>query len=181
MGLTQEQEVAEVRAATRRHPKALKERATQASNKGKRPMKEGRRAPKRLKPSSASHRDTAEVSSVRRAQEESWTEVTEGVLPLVTISVDDLQIPSMVAHKKRARAGPSLKERTGPDGFSLAKVPAQVLLGVPEDAYISDIPSAAYAIARGSTLPANAAMIDDLPLESVFITELFAGVQSLQY
>ncbi|KAJ7969185.1 hypothetical protein O6P43_013184 [Quillaja saponaria] len=67
MGLTQEQEAAEVRAATRCRLEAMKERAAQASNKGKRPMKEGGRAPKRSKPSSASHRDMAKVSSIRRA------------------------------------------------------------------------------------------------------------------
>ncbi|KAJ7978896.1 hypothetical protein O6P43_002355 [Quillaja saponaria] len=83
--------------------------------------------------------------------------------------------------QKRARAEPSSKEQTGPDGFSLAKVQAHVFLGIPEGAYISNIPSAAYALARGSTLPADAALIDHLQLESAFITGLSAGVQSLQY
>ncbi|KAJ7969125.1 Transposase (putative), gypsy type [Quillaja saponaria] len=89
--------------------------------------------------------------------------------------------PKSGRSQKRARAKPSSKEQTGPDSFLLAKVPAHVFLGILEGAYISDIPSTAYAIARGSTLPANAALIDDLLLESSFITGLSAGMQSFQY
>ncbi|KAJ7942876.1 hypothetical protein O6P43_032492 [Quillaja saponaria] len=148
-------------------------------------MKENGRVPKRSKPSLASHREMAEVSSVRMAQEKPWTEVTEGVLPLATISADKRQRMSPRGKsgrpQKRARVEPFSRERTGPYGFSLPKVPAHIFMGVLEDTYINDIPSTAYAIARGSTLPANAAMIDDLPLKSAFITGLSAGVQASLY
>ncbi|KAJ7959821.1 hypothetical protein O6P43_020349 [Quillaja saponaria] len=148
MGLTQEQEAAEVRAATRRRLEALRDRAEKASSKGKRPL-------------------------------------TEGVLPLTTIHIDDHErmppCPKSGRSQQSARVEPSSKEQTSPDGFSLAKVLVHVFLGFSEGAYINDIPSAAYAIVRGSTLPADAALIDDLPIESAFITEMSTGVQSLQY
>ncbi|KAJ7942811.1 hypothetical protein O6P43_032433 [Quillaja saponaria] len=107
-------------------------------------------------------------------------EATRDVLPLSTIPADDrdrMPPPPKSGHsQKRAKVKPSLREKTGPDNFSMAKVPAHVFLGALEDAYISDIPSAAFTIARGITLPTDAALMDDLSLESVFITGLSAGV-----
>ncbi|KAJ7971936.1 Bromodomain adjacent to zinc finger domain 1A [Quillaja saponaria] len=107
MGLPQEQEAAKVRAATRRRLGALKERAEKASNKGKRQIKEGRRAPKQSRASSASQRDMAEVSSVSRAREESQIELTEGVLPLTTIPTEDRQ--GMPPRLKEGKGGALLE------------------------------------------------------------------------
>ncbi|KAJ7950503.1 hypothetical protein O6P43_026691 [Quillaja saponaria] len=154
LGLTLEQEVAEVRATSR------------------------------SRQSSISQRNPAEGSSITRAQEEYWMiEAIRDALPLNTIPADDQERtsspPKSTRPQKRASVGPSLKEQTGPDGFSLAKVPTHVFLGALEDAYISDIHNATFVIARGTTLPTDAALMDDLLLESAFITRLSAGLQSL--
>ncbi|KAJ7946911.1 hypothetical protein O6P43_031778 [Quillaja saponaria] len=127
MGLTQEQEAAEVRAATTRRLEALRERAEKAStSKGKMLVKESGRAPKRSKPSLASQKDMAGVSSIPRAQEESRTETRKGVLPLSTIHADDSERtpprPKSGRSHKWARAEPSPREQIGPNDFSLAKV-----------------------------------------------------------
>ncbi|KAJ7959933.1 hypothetical protein O6P43_020446 [Quillaja saponaria] len=59
-------------------------------------------------------------------------------MPLSTIPADDQERtppPSKSPRpQKRDRAEPSLKEPTGLDGFSLAKVPVHVFLGAPKDA-----------------------------------------------
>ncbi|KAJ7961734.1 hypothetical protein O6P43_017043 [Quillaja saponaria] len=82
--------------------------------------------------------------------------------------------PSSASQKDPSEA--SLREQTEPESFSLAKVSTHVFLGVLEDAYINDILSAAFAIARGTALPTDATLIDDLPLERAFITWLSVGV-----
>ncbi|KAJ7949753.1 hypothetical protein O6P43_030054 [Quillaja saponaria] len=107
------------------------------------------------------------------------------MLPLSTIHADDRERtpPRLKSGRlqKRARVEPSLREQTRPDGFSLAKVPKHIFLGVLEDVSISDIPNATYVVARGSTLPVDAALIDDLSLESAFIIGLSTGVQASLY
>ncbi|KAJ7969734.1 hypothetical protein O6P43_008033 [Quillaja saponaria] len=107
MGLTQEHDAVEVRAATKRRLEALRDRAEKAStSKGKRPAKKGRRPSKRSKPSSASQRDPALVSSIPRAQEESQRETIGGVLPLSTILADNRErTPSRPKSRLFAKEG----------------------------------------------------------------------------
>ncbi|KAJ7978407.1 hypothetical protein O6P43_001940 [Quillaja saponaria] len=172
MGLTQEQKAAEVRASAKQRLEALKERAEKAStSKGKRLVKEGKRAPKRSKPSSASQRDTRRSilhsPGSRRVPDGDNRGRFALKYDLCRRSREDATSSKIRLLAKEGKGGTLLEERT-----------AHVFLGVPEDAYISDIPSVAYAIARGSTLPADAVLIDNLPLESAFITGLSAGVQA---